>query len=600
MSHNRLAALIAGLVATTPALAADYSDTIFFGDSLSDAGTYAPFLPPGTGRFSTNPGPVWSEILADGLGFDGSPVAQGGTNFAAGGARITQLPGVPPSPPTADAPPIRTQVTTYLTLSGGAADPDALYFMWAGANDIFVAAGGAIPPDQIQAYLQTTAAEQAGEIARLAAAGARHIVVLNVPDIGTTPFGLSTGPAGSAGLTQLSSGYNTLLFLSIGTTGVPVLGLDTFALLREISASPSTYGFANATVPACGAVPSLLCTAANLVAPGADASFVFADGVHPTSGAHAVIAQFVQSALAAPGLVAQLPDVAVRRQSESTAQHLRRASLDAGGGNSASWWAGVDGFDLDDGVNDGQSYGVTLGVDRAFAEATRLGLSLGYSRTKPDWGAAGGFEMSDFALTGYGIHRWGAFSVAGAVTLARTSFDVDRDVQLGTALRRMSGKPDGSRFAIGVELAQDFGGATLRHGPIAGFLFQRQTVEGYTETSPGGTSTVLTFAGQQRSSTTAHAGYRVERRGGGWRPFGQIAAYFDVSGKERHITVSNSVGALPVRMAVEGRGRKWGRAEFGVQGSLSGGLQLGASLSALLGDDDLQQFGAGFEVRFGR
>ncbi|MGI8560488.1 MAG: SGNH/GDSL hydrolase family protein [Luteimonas sp.] len=92
-----------------------YSQTVFFGDSLTDAGFYGPFLiqqvgPQGAfiGRFTTNPGQVWAQFLAQFYGTGGEPawnltttgiVNATGTNYAAGGARV------PPSPPTSAAPP---------------------------------------------------------------------------------------------------------------------------------------------------------------------------------------------------------------------------------------------------------------------------------------------------------------------------------------------------------------------------------------------------------------------------------------------------------------------------------------------------------------
>ena len=58
--------------AALPAAAQTYSQTVFFGDSLTDSGFYRPFLiqapvrrPRSSGRFTTNPGLVWAEYLAD-------------------------------------------------------------------------------------------------------------------------------------------------------------------------------------------------------------------------------------------------------------------------------------------------------------------------------------------------------------------------------------------------------------------------------------------------------------------------------------------------------------------------------------------------------
>src|SRR5687768_11377009 len=70
-----LAAALA--LAAVPAAAQTYSQTVFFGDSLTDAGYFRPLLPPQvqpvTGQFTTNPGLVWSQYLADFYGTSAVP-----------------------------------------------------------------------------------------------------------------------------------------------------------------------------------------------------------------------------------------------------------------------------------------------------------------------------------------------------------------------------------------------------------------------------------------------------------------------------------------------------------------------------------------------
>ena len=73
-----LAAALA--LAAVPALAqSPYSKTVFFGDSLTDTGYYRPILvqlnPSASilGRFTTNPGWVWSEYVAEHYGTDATP-----------------------------------------------------------------------------------------------------------------------------------------------------------------------------------------------------------------------------------------------------------------------------------------------------------------------------------------------------------------------------------------------------------------------------------------------------------------------------------------------------------------------------------------------
>ena len=125
---------VALAVAAAPALAADspYSQTVFFGDSLTDSGHFRPALvqavgPNGAllGRFTTNPGLVWSEYLAEYYGTSAYANGNGqvGTNYAAGGARV----GTNTSGALGPIPSLATQVNTYLTSTGGRADPNALY-----------------------------------------------------------------------------------------------------------------------------------------------------------------------------------------------------------------------------------------------------------------------------------------------------------------------------------------------------------------------------------------------------------------------------------------------------------------------------------------
>ena len=101
-------------LAASGTAAAQFSNVFYFGDSLTDAGSFKPVLPPGTGLFTTNPGPVWAQVFGANYGFTVTPANQGGTDYAQGGARVTSLPGVPTSAPTGTAVPIATQISQFL------------------------------------------------------------------------------------------------------------------------------------------------------------------------------------------------------------------------------------------------------------------------------------------------------------------------------------------------------------------------------------------------------------------------------------------------------------------------------------------------------
>jgi phospholipase/lecithinase/hemolysin len=126
--------------------------------------------------------------------------------------------------------------------------------------------------------------------------------------------------------------YNTALIGGLDTIGGPTMRVNIFALFNELLANPGVFGFTNVTTPACGTTVSLLCTSANFVTPEAANAFVFADGVHPTTGAHAVIAELVASMIegrARIGVIAEAP-LAVERSAFRRRQRRLQALRDDG------------------------------------------------------------------------------------------------------------------------------------------------------------------------------------------------------------------------------------------------------------------------------
>ena len=89
-------AILFGLA--TGVRAQTFNSVVVFGDSLSDSGNIAQFytpiarsygfeIPAGT-SFTTNPDPVWAEIVAQTFGASGTNSLAGGTNYAWGGACV--------------------------------------------------------------------------------------------------------------------------------------------------------------------------------------------------------------------------------------------------------------------------------------------------------------------------------------------------------------------------------------------------------------------------------------------------------------------------------------------------------------------------------
>jgi outer membrane lipase/esterase len=242
---------------------------VVFGDSLSDngnlfrvtGGAIPPSPPYFKGRFSN--GPVWAEYVAAELGV---PLV----DFAFGGALTSRLNEFDS---LADLPGLTDEIDAFAAMNPSGADPNAVYVVWAGANDFFAAPSAATISGAITNLLIA--------VGTLDVLGARHIVVANMPDLGITPDGLASGF--SAELTALSAAFNAALAKALDVSGVDVAQVDIFKLLHKIVAEPSDFGFTDVTTPCLTLEPFSLCRHRD--------EHLFWDSVHPTTRGHAILAR---------------------------------------------------------------------------------------------------------------------------------------------------------------------------------------------------------------------------------------------------------------------------------------------------------------------
>ena len=165
---------------------ASFSAEYVFGDSLSDNGNLASVEgafpdPPSFDNSFTN-GPVAVQLLAQSLGLSAnaslwltgtSPPA--GTNYAVGGATAA-------TPDPLASINLLSQVAAYSEFALEHADPDALYVVMIGGNDVRNAALGAG-----EGAVTAGVRDELTAISDLADEGAKHILVVNVPNVGLIP-----------------------------------------------------------------------------------------------------------------------------------------------------------------------------------------------------------------------------------------------------------------------------------------------------------------------------------------------------------------------------------------------------------------------------
>jgi len=322
---------------------ASFSGLVSFGDSLSDVGSYktpgvASF---GGGQYTVNGGAPtnWTEFLARTVALQAPCAAQTGlessgplqglaapiTNHAGcfaygqGGARVTNPIGIANKALLQFGiasgalgqltDPIVNQIGRHLAVTGGRFDGSELVTVLGGGNDLFVAletlqatlAGGGDPATAVTAAF-TAVATAGAELAfyvnnMIVGNGARHVVVVNLPDVGTSP---SATADTRALITAMVTAFNTQLANGVaGTHGV--LLVDAFAASQDQAAHPALYGLSNVTTPACDfsrmVIPSsLVCSAATVVAPDVS-RYQFADTVHPTPYGYRLLARTVTASM---------------------------------------------------------------------------------------------------------------------------------------------------------------------------------------------------------------------------------------------------------------------------------------------------------------
>lgn len=190
----RSALFCAAALVATPAISATapgaYTGLYVFGDSLVDAGNIAVVTGGATpnrslGYFENRFTNGWDYVDYINYQLFRTPTApslKGGNNFSFGGARVV-------SDTTDTVPDINPQVAAYAARSGAIADPDGLYILNAGGNDLFAIgrfAGGnanALQPfTNINDYINAVVTQYAGAVQTLNNMGARNILITGIPN----------------------------------------------------------------------------------------------------------------------------------------------------------------------------------------------------------------------------------------------------------------------------------------------------------------------------------------------------------------------------------------------------------------------------------
>ena len=521
-SHTTLKTFTKSMLAVSLSIAGishanAYDSVTFFGDSLTDGGYFSPLTQGAfgleeSGQFTTNPDNTWATSFAEQLGttavantYDGS---QTGNNYAIGGARagvdVTAF-GIP----VASA---NSQVNNYI--DNNQVDPNGLYVVWAGANDLLAVAEN---PANAQATILGAVASQAETINILKDNGANYILVPNIPDIGLTPRAIDQGPMAQAQSTGATSLYNQFMLSGVAATGANIIPLDMFSLTQEIIASPAQYGFTNVTDEACGDNnSSLTCGRNTLVETDANETYFFADSIHPTGATHQLIADYANAVVTAPSLIGVLPHIATTTglaTNERLQSHVNQIQSSAQKPARTLWAVGevanqdIAGFDSDNNTQ------VLLGVDFAHPNSANAVTGLYGNITQKDFENSDvGTGLSDIDLgeVGFGVYhsnKFGDLQINGAAGFGNMDVDVTRAVTLGSNQQQFKSNADGKRYYANLQAGYPLQVSNIAVTPYIGATASRVKIDGLKEKEMSGIA--MQFDEQKYSTTYGKLGLKA-------------------------------------------------------------------------------------------
>jgi outer membrane lipase/esterase len=594
-----------------------------FGDSTVDSGYYKILSNPGgsatynsywtaavaagAGAPTTNPGPMNSQILASYFGLSALPADQGGTDYATSGAKNVTVNDAQTGG-FAAAIPTTTQISNYLAANDGRANPNALYLISSGGNDVSYALGqtGLGPfPANPSAYVISAASDLASSIASLQAAGARYIIV---PDL---PYSFPTG-ASNANERQIRLLYVQTLWSSLSADGVQFIPADLNAFRLAVASNPAEFGFisiSNAVGHTACTDPAgvttawaLLCSAnpsapSHLVAPNAEQTYLFADDQHYTTAGQKIEADYYYSLLTAPGEISYLAEVPVKTRAVVISAIDNQIPISLGQpGPYHAWvsgdvsWLKINNPDTGFPDDPGTPVSATTGFDFRIAPNWLLGAALSGGRTMQSFSLGGGFTLDEFAVSTYAAYRdsrlWGnAIASAGGLF-----FDGNRQVPIGITTQSNTSSTKGSNYSLMLETGYDFTSllalvppvmpvkaapaVALTHGPVVGVTLQQVRVDGFTETdqfaSIGG-FTALSFLAQTRDSAVTELGYQASADIGLWHPFGKLVWNHELVDPNRDVTafLTSASFAPGYSLPAVVLGTDWGTATVGASVKLS-------------------------------
>jgi outer membrane lipase/esterase len=615
-------ALIA-LSVSSLAGAAVFDQFLAFGDSTLDTGYfryhssgYAPFdnqmalsvQAGATGGWAGN-GVMNTTVLAEKFGLNDAPVDHGGGNYANGGATTMNSNGamVPNNVCTVQ------QIDNYLQSVHGVANPNALWLIKTGDNDVTYfnnqsAAWRAANPD----YLNQVADAMSAAVANLQTVGARTIVVRNSYDSALmAQQGGDINPAYAENY-QNAKALGTAEWSDLAARGVRFVPADNDSLFSYVAHHPSRFGFTADTVLSANApfAQPHVDACFDILTPQQLQQYLFIDGVHLTTAGQAIEADYTYSLLVAPSQIGLLAESVVQGgwfRAATIQDQLdleeRRCTCRPVGGN---FWTTAGAYNMRLAAapgfvgDSGSPWGGTVGVDYLTVGGLTLGVALNCATQRQEFTSGGHFDQTDIAPSIYVARRFGWLWGNAVATVDAFQDDVDRLVPLGIFADQNHGHTTGQALALALRGGADLAVGHFVTGPVAGLVLQRVYVNDFTESGTSGV-TALAFADQTRDSCVGQLGWRLALPLGALQPFAEMDWNHEFSGINRTVTAALTTVSAPafsmdtIPVAVD-----WASLRLGASYQLNPRVMLLGEATSLLGDQQMVSWGgnAGLNISF--
>ena len=237
------------------------------GDSFADVGQAG-------GKYTVNDGSLtWVQQLAAHYSLTVDPASAGGWGYAQGYARVDSA---DTSSGTA-APSVKEQVDQLLARTS--MQEGDVMMLNGGMHDIVAAVTATGISDQTTATVKAAGKALAAQVRRVVAAGATHVVVTGVQNVGLTPRAVRLGEQSS--IEKLSVAFNDALLIDIADMGATVLYFDAALFFNLINNKPENYSVDNATDPVCTTPDASTCTPSSVVSTDYN-RYMYADSLNFT------------------------------------------------------------------------------------------------------------------------------------------------------------------------------------------------------------------------------------------------------------------------------------------------------------------------------